>query len=79
MEIKAAVARQDAAIVESPARSWLRRFEQVRDLESGNTWQRVEYDSCCWGGARRKEQALESNVPALCMLAAKCQHTHAAD
>ena len=32
------------------------------------------YDACCWGGARRKKQALESNVPEVQALRSSCHH-----
>ena len=34
------------------------------------------YDACCWGGARKKKQALESNVPEIQALHSSCHHVH---
>ena len=34
------------------------------------------YNACCWGGARSKKQALESNVAEIDELRCSCHHTH---
>ena len=34
------------------------------------------YNACCWGGARSKKQALESNVAEIDKLSCSCHHTH---
>ena len=64
----------NATILESPARSHLWSFQQLKDIRQMPGWQRTLYDACCWGGARRKQQALESNVPEIQALQASCHH-----
>ena len=32
--------------------------------------------ACCWGGARKKQQALESNLPEIQALKSSCHHVH---
>ena len=64
-----------AAILESPARSHLWGFQQLKDIRKMPQWRRTQYDACCWGGARRKKQALESNVPEIHEIECTCHHT----
>ena len=54
-----------ATVLESPLRSYLWMFPQMKQLRQNKFWKRVEYDACCWGGARCKAQALEGNVQEL--------------
>ena len=75
-QIAKSVAAGSAAVLESPARSHLWAFQQLKDIRQLPGWQRTLYDACCWGGARKKQQALESNVPEIQALKASCHHVH---
>ena len=75
-QIAKMVTEGNATILESPARSHLWSFQQLKDIRQMPGWQRTLYDACCWGGARRKQQALESNVPEIQALQASCHHVH---
>ena len=61
-QVARSVATGKAAILESPARSHLWGFQQLKDIRKMPEWRRTLYDACCWGGARRRQQALESNA-----------------
>ena len=79
-QVESSVAAGKAAILESPGRSHLWNFEQLKQIRKTPAWQRTTYDACCWGGARKKQQAMESNVPELRrQLQASCHHIHAKD
>ena len=75
-QIAKIVAAGAAAILESPERSHLWGFQQLKDIRKMHQWRRTTYDACCWGGARRKKQALESNVPEIQALRSNCHHVH---
>ena len=51
-------------------------LEQLKEIRKAPAWRRTTYDACCWGGARKKQQAINSNVPELYELQASCHHTH---
>ena len=74
-QVARSVAAGKAAILEPPARSHLWGFQQLKDIRKMPEW-RTLYDACCWGGARRKQQALESNVPEIQALRSSCHHVH---
>ena len=74
-QIAKIVAAGAAAILESPERSHLWGFQQLKDIRKMHQWRRTTYDACCWGGARRKKQALESNVPEIQALRSNCHHS----
>ena len=78
-QIAKSVAAGSAAILESPERSHLWGFQQLKEIRKLPHWRRTQYDACCWGGARRKRQALESNVPEIQALGSNCHHVHAKD
>ena len=61
-QIALAVSAGKAAVLESPARSHLWGFQQLKDIRKLPGWRRTLYNACCWGGACSKKQALESNV-----------------
>ena len=65
-----------AAVLESPARSHLWGFQQLKDIRKLSGWRRTLYNACCWGGARSKKQALESNAAEIDKLSCSCHHTH---
>ena len=75
-QIAKSVAAGAAAILESPERSHLRGFQQLKDIRKMPGWRRTLYDACCWGGARKKKQALESNVPEIQAMHSSCHHVH---
>ena len=75
-QVAKSVTAGKAAILESPARSHLWGFQQLKDIRKMPEWRRTLYDACCWGGARRKQQALESNVPEIQALKSSCHHVH---
>ena len=75
-QVALSIAAGKAAILESPARSHLWHFKQLEGIRRTPAWQRTTYDACCWGGARKKRQAMESNVPELHRLQASCHHVH---
>ena len=63
-------------MLESPAKSHLWNFKQLTEIRKAPAWRRTTYDACCLGGAHKKQQAMESNVPELHELQASCHHTH---
>ena len=71
-QIAKSVAAGAAAILESPERSHLWGFQQLKDIRKMPEWRLTLYDACCWGGARKKKQALESNVPEIQALQSSC-------
>ena len=75
-QIALAVSANKAAVLESPARSHLWGFQQLKDIRKLPGWRRTLYNACCWGGARSKKQALESNVAEIDKLSCSCHHTH---
>ena len=75
-QIAKSVAAGAAAILESPERSHLWGFQQLTDIRKMPEWRRTLYDACCWGGARKKKQALESNVPEIQALHSSCHRVH---
>ena len=75
-QVATSIAAGKAAVLESPARGHLWNFEQLKEIRKAPAWRRTTYDACCWGGARKKKQAMESNVPELHELQASCHHTH---
>ena len=75
-QIAKSVTAGAAAILESPERSHLWGLQQLKDIRQMPQWRRTTYDACCWGGARRKKQALESNVPVIQALRGSCHHVH---
>ena len=75
-QVARSVATGKAAILESPARSHLWGFQQLKDIRKMPDWRCTLYDACCWGGARKKQQALESNVPEIQALESSCHHVH---
>ena len=75
-EVGLAVKDRRAAVVENPARSWLWRFQQAVEMHQHEEWQRRLYHACVHMGARRKAQAIETNVPELAWIEGECGHTH---
>ena len=75
-QIARSVSAGKAAIVESPAGSHLWGFQQLKDIRKLPEWRRTLYNACCWGGARSKKQALESNVPEIDGPRCSCHHTY---
>lgn len=73
-QVAKSVAAGRAAIFKSSARSRLWGFQQLKDIRKMPGWRRTLYDACCWGGARKKQQALESNVPEIQALRSSCHH-----
>jgi hypothetical protein len=65
-------------VVENPARSWLWQFAQRKRIQAHKECRRVTYYACCFGGARRKYQALWGTVP-LRELQCECHHVHCRD
>lgn len=76
MQIAKSAAAGKAAILESPARGHLWGFQQLKDIRKMPGWRRTLYDACRWGGARKKQQALESNMPEIQALKSSCHHVH---
>jgi hypothetical protein len=66
-------------IIENPRRSLLWALPEQQSLQEHTAWRTVEYDACCFQGARRKAQALRSNSELLDPLACQCSHMHDAD
>ena len=76
VQVAKSVTAGRAAILESPARSHLWGFQQLKDIRKMPAWRRTLYDACYWGGARKKQQVLESNVPEVQALKSSCHHVH---
>ena len=76
--INRALGRGSAAILESPERSWLWKFQQAGELDNDPSWQTTEYCACAHLAARCKRQKLKSNVEELSAAAAECHHLHSA-
>ena len=46
------------------------------DLKIGDNWRRVEYAKCAAMGARKKMQAVETNIEEMEILRSKYNHSH---
>ena len=77
-----ALAGDTATILEHPRSSYLWELAEVRALERhahSGSWFRVDYDACCYSGARCKKQTLGATFPQAALLSAKCSHLHDRD
>ena len=68
-----------AAVLENPRRSYFWNLREARKWHAQKSVFDVEYDACCFGGARCKRQLLRTNVECLWRLRCKCRHVHTAD
>ncbi len=66
-------------VIENPRRSLLWALPEQQRLQEHEAWQSVDYDACCFQGARRKAQTLRSNTDLLAPLACQCSHLRGAD
>ncbi len=66
-------------IIENPRNSLLWALPEHQSLQEQADWRSVDYDACCFQGARRKAQTLRSNSDLLDQLACHCSHIHDAD
>jgi hypothetical protein len=68
------------AIIETPRRSWLKKFEQYTRLLREHDWQEVNYAACCWFAARAKQQSMLANFREASIIATEdCHHVHSSD
>ncbi len=66
-------------LIENPRHSLLWALPEQQRLQQHDSWCSVDYDACCFQGARKKAQTIRGNTSLLSQLAAKCSHVHDPD
>ena len=74
--IQQGTAKGAECMMENPRRSLFWMLPDVIATTPGPLWQDVDYDSCCWGGARKKAQTLRTTMAEAHFIQATCAHIH---
>jgi hypothetical protein len=63
-------------LIENPRHSLLWALPEQQRLQLHDSWCSVDYDACCFQGARKKAQTIRGNTSLLSQLSCKCSHVH---
>ena len=61
-------------IIENPRHSLLWALPEQQRLQQHDSWCSVDYDACCFQGARKKAQTIRGNTGLLSQLSSKRSH-----